>query len=206
MSVYSDLARIDGSGQVLDPETPREILSPAVVRNGFTSFQLVVRADAKTEWWLLVGQNPENILRVTLYRESAGTLENIQLPHRSTGTEVFWMDVWTPSDAPISRIKVEPQLRINGDWVIYPMEARVMPARVPSSSTNLTPVCPLAASNSPLAKLELRNALQDAALFSQLDKSKAAKLTAFCDSPAPERFSEAYLRIRDYLFSQPALH
>src|ERR1700733_6174718 len=58
LSVYSEFARINASGEVTAPETPREILSPALVRNGFTSFQVVVQAPADRQWWLFVGQNP----------------------------------------------------------------------------------------------------------------------------------------------------
>ena len=56
-------------GEVIAPEAPREILSPAVVRNGFTSFQVVVEAPAEAKWWLFVGQNPENSVKLTMYRE-----------------------------------------------------------------------------------------------------------------------------------------
>src|ERR1700733_4293505 len=52
LTVYSDLARIDKSGTVTAPETPREILSPMVIRNGFTSFQLVVQAPPSKHWQL----------------------------------------------------------------------------------------------------------------------------------------------------------
>ena len=41
------------------------------------------------------------------------------------------MDVWIDKDAPVRRIKVEPQLYVNGDWVIYPMEMRVRENIVP---------------------------------------------------------------------------
>ena len=41
------------------------------------------------------------------------------------------MDLWTAGNAPVQRIKVEPELKINDDWVTYPIEARVMEARVP---------------------------------------------------------------------------
>jgi hypothetical protein len=130
LSVYSDLARIDKSGAVTAPETPREILSPMVVRNGFTSFQVVVQAPASKHWQLHIGQNPENAVAVTMYRESGDALERVELPVESDGTQIFWMDLWTAKDAPVRRIKVEPELNIDDDWVIYPMEGRVMDAVV----------------------------------------------------------------------------
>jgi hypothetical protein len=199
LNVYSEFAQIDGSGQVTAPETPREILSPALVRNGFTSFQVVIQAPADKEWWLFVGENPEKVLKVTLYRESKDALEPVELPRKSTGTEVLWLDAWTPADAPIVRIKIEPELYINDDWVTYPMEGRVMQATVTETRSEST-VCPLAKSSSPLTRLELRNAAQDFALAAPLKQDERNKLLEWCNRPAPARWSEDYLKIRDYLF------
>jgi hypothetical protein len=110
VSVYSELTRIDDQGKVIAPETPREILSPAVVRNGFTSFQVVVEAPPEAKWWLFVGQNPENSVKLTMYRElgpeSGNALEPVDLPYRSSGTQVLWLDLWTGENAPVKRIKV----------------------------------------------------------------------------------------------------
>src|ERR1700683_1413487 len=131
LSVYSDLAQIDAAGKVTAPETPREILSPALVRNGFNSFQVVVEAAEDAKWWIFVGQNPENSVKVTLYRESGASLTPLDLPYASSGTQVLWMDLWVEGNARVQRIKVEPELNINDDWVTYPIEARVMEARIP---------------------------------------------------------------------------
>jgi hypothetical protein len=206
VAVYSEFARIDKFGEVFAPETPREILSPAIARNAFTSFQVVVKAASGTEWRLYVGQNPENAVRVTMYRESGDALEPVDLPFDSEGTQVFWMDVWTGRDAPVARIKVEPEIFVNGDWVIYPMEARVMEARVAEVAGAATPVCPLKESptKTPVAALQFRNAIQDGALAAQAPKDEIENLHSFCDTPTPsnaQRFwTERYLRIRDYLF------
>jgi hypothetical protein len=207
LAVYSELAEIDPSAKVIAPESPREILSPALVRNGFTSFQVVVQAPADAPWWLFVGQNPENAVKLTMYRESGEKLEPVELPRHSAGPEVLWMDVWTAADAPVARIKIEPELQIDGDWVMYPIEARVMEAKVPSAKSEMS-LCPLAplAGASAVGRLQLRNAAQDSALASQAPKEELAKLLARCDRPAPARWSEGYLRIRDYLFRLPALH
>jgi hypothetical protein len=198
LAVYSDLAQIDSTGRVLAPETPREILSPALVRNGFTSFQVVIQAPAEIEWRLFVSQNPEDSLKVALYRELGENLEPVGLPVTGSGPAVFWMDLWTSSDAPLARVKVEPQLWINDDWVVYPMEARVMAATVPSGAQPAASLCPTP--STPLNRLELRDALQDAALASRIAKPEVSKLLSFCDA-ASSRWSESYLRIRDYLFS-----
>jgi hypothetical protein len=207
LSVYSEFAQINAGGEVTAPETPREILSPALVRNGFTSFQVVVQAPANQLWWLFVGQNPEDAAKVTMYRETADALEPVELPRHSRGTEVLWMDVWTAAAAPAERIKIEPELRFGdapeSDWVIYPIEARVMDARVPAPALPAgSYLCPLVATPAlPMARFQLRNAAQDFALAARLPKEGLAKLLASCDAPAPARWSENYLRIRDYLFS-----
>lgn len=203
LSVYSEFAQIDASGKVTAPETPREILSPALVRNGFTSFQVVVRAPTGKEWWLYVGQNPENVLKIIVYRESGGgTLEPVELPRQGSGPEVFWMDLWTAANARTERVKVEPELFLNDKWVIYPIETRVMEARVPEEAPAQKHVCPVMASDvaSAVARLQLRNAAQDGALAARAPKEELAKLIGFCDPPASPRWTESYLRIRDYLF------
>src|SRR5258708_14870810 len=106
LTVYSEFARLDKSGRVTSPETPREILSPALARNAFTSFQVVVEAEAGLRWRLYVGQNPDNAVRVTMYRESGEALEKVDIPVEGDGAQVFWMDLWVDRNAPVQRIKV----------------------------------------------------------------------------------------------------
>ncbi|MBV9399639.1 MAG: hypothetical protein JO062_16780 [Bryobacterales bacterium] len=208
LMVYSEFARIDKNGQVTAPETPREILSPALVRNGYTSFQLVVDAAPELHWRLFVGQNPDNAVKVTLYRENGEALEAVDLPVEGDGPQVFWMDLWTGRDAPVARVKVEPELYIKDDWVTYPMEARVMEATVPETPgishigipchLNLSPAV------TPMSRLQTRNAEQDGALAARLPKQEVQKLGAFCDMPVQSNvnrfWTEGYLRVRDYLF------
>jgi len=141
VQVYSELAEIDSSGKVTSPENPREILSPMLVRGGFTSFQIVVQVNPGTAYGLHIGQNPENAVTIKLSREMAdGKLQEVELPFKADRTMAFWMNVWTSPIAPIRRIKIEPQLHIEPqpgfeeDWVQYPIEARVVPATVPESA------------------------------------------------------------------------
>lgn len=143
LQVYSELAEIDPFGNVTSPENPREILSPMIVRGGFTSFQIVVEVRPGTAYGLHIGQNPERAANVTLYREAgSGRLERADLPFKSDATAVFWMDVWADRDAPVRRIKIEPQLHIEPqrglmeDWVSYPMEVRVMAATIPEGGAS----------------------------------------------------------------------
>lgn len=72
--VYSEFQRIDPFGKVVAADAgaavqPREILSPAVVRNAFASFHVAVTAPVGTEFTLYEGQNPEGSFRVSVYKE-----------------------------------------------------------------------------------------------------------------------------------------
>ena len=196
LRVYSEFAKVDATGRVTAPAEPREILSPAIARNAFSSFQVVVEVPRGTPYQLYIAQNPEHAVDVTLYRENGDKLERVEQPVSGNTTQVFWMDLWTARDAPVARIKVEPQLHVNNDWVIYPMEARVMDATVPPDAGTPDPVCrPQPGISSDLVKFRNRNAQQDAALAAAAPKDGLQKLTGACSEPNPE----SYLRIRDYL-------
>src|SRR5688500_18711949 len=71
--VYSPLTRIDPTGQVVKADRgktqPRHILSPGFPRNAFSSVRVVVDLDKPEAYTLDVGQNPENAVKATLYRE-----------------------------------------------------------------------------------------------------------------------------------------
>jgi len=206
LNVYSEFARIDAVGHVIAPEAPREILSPAMVRNGYTSFQLVVDAAPDLHWRLFVGQNPDNAVKVTMYREKGDELEQVSLPVEGDGGQVFWMDIWTERTAPVARIKVEPELYIKDDWMTYPMEGRVMETRVPEGANPtgalknyLCGGTPAPADDSGLARVRFRNGQQDAALASLGSKDELKKQYGSCEAKPPEN-PEWYFRIRDYLF------
>jgi hypothetical protein len=208
LRVYSEFAQIDATGKVTAPAEPREILSPAIVRNGFSSFQVVVDVPRGTPYQLYVAQNPENAVEVTLYRENGEKLERVDQPVSGNSTQIFWMDLWTDRDAPVARVKVEPQLHVNNDWVIYPMEARVVNAMVPdvprpnaSDPIVWAFMCGsrrayYSYANSDTDRLRFRNAQQDLALSAAAPKEDLQKL--FCDKPESAD-PEWYLRIRDYL-------
>ena len=215
LQVFSEFARIDAAGKVTAPESPREILSPAIGRNAYSSFQVVVEASAEKEWWLHIGQNPEDAVRVTMYRESGDKLEPVPLPVHSKGTQVLWMDLWAERSAPVERIKVEPQLNIDDDWVIYPMEVRVMEATVPDGARPAgiaAPVevmrqfaCPggviesgIVPNDASVAKMRYRNAQQDLALARNASRGDLTKLLGACNAPPPPN-PEWYYKIRDYL-------
>ena len=156
LKVYSEFQRIDAQGQVAAPdrqERSREILSPAVARNAYASFRLAVRLPSGEPYTLYVGQNPENAVRVTLYREEADgasipdRLAPVGQPaagkfHTGQAVHTYWMDLWVAADAEVRRIKVELQLHCFSGWVVYPMEVRVMPAIVPPPASSGGPLPP----------------------------------------------------------------
>ena len=221
--VYSEFARVEAKGKVSAPTEPREILSPALARNAWESFQIVVEpVDAAMPWQLFVAQNPENAVQVTLYREVGDQLEKVAQPASGMGTQVFWLDIYTAKTAPVERIKVEPQLHINNDWVIYPMEGRVMDAIVPDPPAAGWPVgiappgdvmrgfvcvTPLVAGAAPKdptqASLRFRNAQQDGALAAKAAKAELQQRFGSCDAQPPADNPEWYHRVRDFLFRLP---
>ena len=219
VQVYSEFAQINDAGEVLAPGNPREILSPAVARNAFSSFQIAIQVPKGTKFLVYVGQNPDDAAKVTLYRRRAGKLEPIELPYSGESSQVFWMDLWLDANAPVRRVKIEPQVGIDGDWVTYPMEVRVMEPVVPGSpaatqgvaspfeviraflcGTKMRPV----ANPVPVgADLLFRNAQQDVALAAAgsmplRDEMKKAMGGCNTNPPADPEF---YLRLRDYLFT-----
>jgi hypothetical protein len=218
VQVYSEFAQIEDSGEVVAPENPREILSPAVARNAFSSFQLSIKVARGTKFAVYIGQNPENAVKITLYRRAALKLERVELPYLGDGSQVLWMDLWVDANAPVRRVKLEPQVNINGDWLTYPMEVRVMETMVPDKpgpgggladafevmhaylcGTRFRPLwgrVPIG------AELGFRNAQQDVALAaagSVALREELKKVMGGCNAKPPAD-PEFYLRLRDYFF------
>ena len=155
--VYSEFTRIDPFGQVVRADhgaAPREILSPAVPRNGYSTFRVVVLGQPGTAYTLYAGQNPENAVGLEVYREvytqSNGEwipdrLELVSLPHNGVlGTaalpgqaaQSFLRDLRVEERAPVRRIKVQPQVWMNDRWIEYPIEVRVVSAAVPEGENH----------------------------------------------------------------------
>jgi hypothetical protein len=147
IEVYSEFRRIGPDGEIVRPDqggTVREVLSPAVARGGHASFHVVVKAEAGTEYTLYIGQNPEDHGRTALYRErfTNGIPDRLELvghgfkgPYRGhipegQSAEVFWLDIEYSPDTAVERVKVEPQLWAGSHWIVYPMEIRLMEARL----------------------------------------------------------------------------
>jgi len=219
VEVYSEFARLNGAGEVLALENPREILSPAVARNAFSTFQIAIRVPKATEYHVYIGQNPPEAVRVTLYRRTGEKLERVDLPYASDTSQVYWMDVWVDSTAPVRRIKLEPQVAVNGDWVTYPMEVRVSDPTAPNRAAPEAGVAsafevmqafvcdrklrPIAGRVPIGAELQFRNAQQDVALAAQssaAQREELKKVLGGCSGRPPED-PEFYLRVRDLFFS-----
>ncbi len=136
--VFSELSRVNERGEVVAADRgmgtkPREILSPAVVRNAFASFHILVDAKATEKWSLYIGENPEKALKVSIYREEFAGGVPVRLvaatqPVTGAGPAVIWLDLWVDEHAAVERVKIEPELQVDGaaDWITYPMEVRVL--------------------------------------------------------------------------------
>jgi hypothetical protein len=189
LRVYSEFVRLDPAGNPTI-ERPREILSPAVARNAFASFQVVVAGPSAQPVFLYVQQNPD-LLQATLYRRENGRLRQVSLPYAimplpepRPAAEVFWLDVWVPAATPVRRMRLEVLMKSGSNWVIYPMEPRVMKAVVPDLGRP--------AGVFTMRKLIGRNVAKDRAL---------ARAIAYDFSAAPASpDSESYLALRDSLY------
>lgn len=221
VQVYSEFAQINDAGEVVAPANPREILSPAVARNAFSSFQLAIQVPRGVKFLVYIGQNPDNAAKVTLYRRSGGIFEPVVVPYEGESSQVLWMDLWADADAPVRRVKIEPQIGIGGQWVTYPMEVRVTEARVPDQSAAGSAVAAsfemmraflcggdprqLRGAIPAGAEFRFRNARQDVGLAgagSATLRDELKEATGGCSAPVPAD-SELYLRLRDLLFAPP---
>ena len=248
VNVYSEFLRVNPRGEILAADAtpkPREILSPAVVRNGFASFQIVVRSPRPTSYFLFVSSHLANIFRMEIYKEKfvkrgvewfPDELELVRSPNFEAipdgeagipgqSTCAYLLDIWVPPDTPLETVRVEVQMKV-GTWVIYPMEVRILPARVPAIVTAADALPPIEQSageavmgpllgylgnksDGPLKRNRTpprtlreairRNAEQDMALARALD----AKTVAPVLSQKMETRSnggEWYLGIRDFVY------
>jgi hypothetical protein len=147
--VYTEMQRIDPFGKVIAADRnksgrSREVLSPALGRNTFSSYHIAVEPPTGTPYWLYIGLNPEDVVQANLYKEIfelrdgqwiPDKLVKVDLPYNGLvpekhipgqTVEVFLLDIFVPRDAEVRRMKVEPQLWIPDRWITYPMEARIV--------------------------------------------------------------------------------
>lgn len=156
IEIHSEFQRHNPLGQVVRQDferNPREVLSPAVPRNGHLTVQVVVTAPPSTNYFLYAGTNPPDTLKVTVYRQHfvpCGTdhcpdwLTEVRMPSFGAIPEsIHWMpnqttrsyifDIWVPPDVPPRRVRIEALIKV-GYWVVAPMEVRVIEPVVPSTA------------------------------------------------------------------------
>jgi hypothetical protein len=163
LQVFSELQRVDPSGQILALDrspSPRELISPAAARNSFISFHVAVSVPPGQTYFLYTQDNPPGILKLQLYKEqfvnehgtwipdtltatgnpSFGVIPDAQSGIADQSSRDYLLDVWVPPDAEVGRrVRVEVLLKY-GTWTIVPMEVRIVDAFV------RTPRNPVAAS------------------------------------------------------------
>jgi len=211
LDLYSELVKVDPFGKLDAGHKPREILSPGVPRGGFFSVQVAVTAEPKTIYMMAVQSNPPHVFQWKLYQEKyalrgrqwvPGGFEELREPYfRMTPdidvdipgqtTQVYLLDVWTPRETPVGRIRLEV-LAKSDTWRVAPMEVRVLNATIPKTTE-----APAVRSLSDVVK---RNTLQDRALAQTLaDEGE----TCYAAEPSrEEQDPERYLRVRDCLFRE----
>ena len=106
---------------------------------------------ARESYLLYVVTNPLDACRVSLYREHFVNTRHGWVPDRlrelhrlpdfgtmpdpddgieGQNTRLYLLDVWIPPDASVGRFRLEVQLKV-ANWIVRPMEIRVLPARIP---------------------------------------------------------------------------
>jgi len=222
LDVYSEF-RLDGPG--------REIISPAVGRNAFSTFRVVVNLPVGKSYELHLADNPDKAFQYTLYKEAGDKMDKVSMPYNGSmgerKVETFLLDMWVAAGAPVRRVRVEAQLKVDDRWVIYPIEVRVMAATVPKlTEWKGLPgyLCGKAentqvATNTPRGLVQ-RNVAQDMLLAKALDAEQGRRVVqgavlmalGITDAPAwcaaksvKLENPEQYLRVRDYLL-RTALH
>ncbi len=160
--IYSEFERFDpfGSPVAADRDmVPREILSPAIARNGHLSIHVVTAAPAGTNYFLYAGTNPPDILHVRIYREHfepcgegycpdwlteqrspafgvipelAADFSRPAMNHQTT--RCYLLDIQAPAVIEPRRVRVEALLKM-GTWYVAPMEVRIVSVTVPDRPT-----------------------------------------------------------------------
>lgn len=181
--IYSEFERFDPFGNPVAADrdmVPREILSPAMPRNGHLSVHVVVTAPAGTNYFLYAATNPPDILEVRIYREffspcgvgycpdwlaeqnspSFGAIPELAHDLSSPAlnnqtTRCYLFDVAAPAGTTPRRVRVEALLKV-GTWLVAPMEVRIVAPEVPASAVLVRDdVAPLEAPLSATAEIQL---------------------------------------------------
>ena len=182
--LYSEFERFDPFGNPVSADrdmVPREILSPAMARNGHLSLHVVITAPAGTNYFLYAGTNPPDILQVRIYREHFSPCGDDYCPDWLTeqrsptfgaipelaadfsrpamnnqNTRCYLFDIAAPADVAPRRVRVEALLKV-GTWYVAPMEVRIVAPVVPGAASAIMAedVAPLDAPASATAEIQL---------------------------------------------------
>ncbi len=206
VEVFSEFYAFDAGPYVVEP---REIISPAIARNGFATFQVRVNAPSGTPYFLFCQTNPPNLVDAKLYKvDASGALDLVRSPNfgvipEGQNSRAYLLDIWVPADAePGRRVRLELQLKI-GDWIVYPLELRIQKATVPLSSRS-------GPAPATLTEALARNRVQDQAFEDALQLPETWLLTAQHIANGWTTFSpfsdaqddEWYLKVRDLLYKR----
>jgi hypothetical protein len=71
-------------------------------------------------------------------------------------TVVYLLDLWVPTKTPVGRVRLEVQLNVGEEWIIYPMEVRVTDTVSPGLTEPGAPLAPVTASAESTARETLR--------------------------------------------------
>jgi hypothetical protein len=162
LRVYSEFVRVGPDGEIVAADRiakPREIISPAALKNAFVTLRLVVAAPPDATYYLHLGQNPEDLVDLTLYQEQyqqvgeawvPDRLERVTLPHgarlsEGQNVQTYLLDIFVKPKTPMTRIRLEIQLNVGQGWTIYPLELRVRDRSGPGGGRPLGPLPAVAA-------------------------------------------------------------
>lgn len=162
----SEFQRLGPDGQVVDIDrgrSPREILSPLVLRNSWTTFLVACQVPPNRHYYVYLAQNPENTFQPRFYKAEFVQVGGSWIPDslleveyspfsgffpepnsqaRRQKVTVFVVDLFTPESVEPGRYRFELQLTTGEGWVIYPMEVRVSSVIVPAIDLGTAPELP----------------------------------------------------------------
>jgi hypothetical protein len=164
--LYSEFERFDPFGNPVAQDrdaSPREILSPAMARNGHLSLHVVITGRTGANYLLYIGTNPPDILKAKLYREYFSPCGNDFCPDwlieqnspafgaipeylhdvarpamDKQTTRSYLLDIYAPPGTTPRRVRVEALLK-TGIWQVAPLEVRIEPPVVPDVVPDIGP-------------------------------------------------------------------
>jgi len=176
IAVFSEFQRPAPDGGIVPSDRApvrREILSPALVRNGWASFLFTVEAPPGELYTIYVAQNPDATAKVALYQleyaEAGGAwvpdgLKPVEQPVQAALAEgqrmqAYLMDLFLPASTPVERFRLEIQLHAAGRWTIYPMEMRPTETTAPQQAPLRGSLAPVQARSDATLMLALQSSL-----------------------------------------------